>query len=69
MRWRWITYRRIRGRANVRQLENAVERMVVLAGGAVLQRTDVPEEVLNWRADDGGTCDGRGRVQGGAMFF
>jgi len=37
---------------NVRQLENAVERMVVLAGGAVLQRTDVPEEVLNWRADD-----------------
>jgi len=39
---------------NVRQLENAVERMVVLAGGTQLRRTDVPEEVLNWREEDEG---------------
>ena len=31
---------------NVRQLENAVKRMVLLAGGAVLRRADVPEEIL-----------------------
>ena len=39
---------------NVRQLKNAVERMVVLAGGTQLRRADVPEEVLNWREEDEG---------------
>ncbi|MBI3296917.1 MAG: sigma-54-dependent Fis family transcriptional regulator [Elusimicrobia bacterium] len=31
---------------NVRQLENAIERMVVLADGLVLKRADIPEEAL-----------------------
>ncbi|MBN64287.1 MAG: hypothetical protein CME20_23240 [Gemmatimonadetes bacterium] len=37
---------------NVRQLENAVERMVLLAGGAVLRRADVPEEILYAEEDE-----------------
>ena len=31
---------------NARQLENAVERMVLLSGEAILRRTDVPDEIL-----------------------
>ena len=31
---------------NVRQLENAVERMVLLSSEAILRRTDVPDEIL-----------------------
>ena len=37
---------------NVRQLENAVERMVLLAGGSTLRVGDLPEEILYWREDE-----------------
>jgi DNA-binding NtrC family response regulator len=37
---------------NVRQLENAIERMVLLAGGLMLRREDVPDEILRWREED-----------------
>ena len=37
---------------NVRQLENAIERMTLLAVGSVLRQADVPEEVLYWREQD-----------------
>jgi DNA-binding NtrC family response regulator len=37
---------------NVRQLENALERMVLLAGGSMLRREDVPDEILRWREEE-----------------
>lgn len=36
---------------NVRQLENAVESMVVLADGPLLQPGDVPDEIRHWRLE------------------
>jgi two-component system, NtrC family, response regulator HydG len=36
---------------NVRQLENAIESMVVLADGSVLRPQDVPEEIRFWRLE------------------
>ncbi|HJN29559.1 MAG TPA: sigma-54 dependent transcriptional regulator, partial [Candidatus Latescibacteria bacterium] len=34
---------------NIRELENTIERMVVLAEHRLLDLIDVPEEILNWR--------------------
>lgn len=36
---------------NIRQLENTVERMVVLARGKHLDLKDIPAEILHWRED------------------
>ena len=36
---------------NVRQLENALESMVVLADGPLLQPGDVPDEIRHWRLE------------------
>jgi DNA-binding NtrC family response regulator len=37
---------------NVRQLENAIERMILFAGGSMLRLEDVPEEILHWRQEE-----------------
>ena len=37
---------------NIRQLENTIERMVVLAQGSGLSLDDVPADILNWRQDE-----------------
>lgn len=37
---------------NVRQLENALERMVLLAGDSLLRKEDVPEEIVHWKDED-----------------
>lgn len=37
---------------NVRQLENAIERMVILAGSQALTVADIPAEILDWREEE-----------------
>lgn len=37
---------------NVRQLENALERMVLLAGDSLLRKEDMPEEIVHWKDED-----------------
>ena len=37
---------------NVRQLENAIERMVILAGSRELTVADIPVEILDWREEE-----------------
>jgi len=37
---------------NVRQLENAIERMVILAGGQALTVEDIPAEFLDWHEEE-----------------
>ena len=37
---------------NVRQLENALERMVLLASDSLLREEDVPEEIVHWKDEE-----------------
>ena len=37
---------------NVRQLENALERMVLLANDSLLREEDVPEEIIHWQDEE-----------------
>jgi transcriptional regulator with PAS, ATPase and Fis domain len=37
---------------NIRQLENVLEQMVVMAGPGPLTEVDIPDEILNWRDDE-----------------
>ncbi len=37
---------------NVRQLENVVERMIVLCSGSYLRQSDLPKKIVEWREQD-----------------
>ena len=37
---------------NVRQLENALERMILLASDSLLREEDVPEEIVHWKDEE-----------------
>ena len=37
---------------NVRQLENALERMILLANDSLLREADMPEEILHWQDEE-----------------
>ena len=52
------------GPANVRELENCLERTYAFTSGALINTTDLPREVANLPLPDFSSCDGNGNGHG-----